>query len=135
LAEVASGASSSSDQAGFTLLEVIVAIAILALSFTMLFQTIAETIDRAGEAAEIGKARVVAQSLLAQVGRQLPMKAGESVGDESGFHWRLRQSPYREGEDGRATIAAMQLSAEVSWGRPAHSLTISTLRINHARTR
>jgi|SRR6516225_215517 len=132
-------ALSGSDEAGFTLLEVIVTIAILALTFTILFQTIAETVDRTGQSENLGRAQLLARSLLDQVGRELPMKAGESVGEDgNGLHWRLRQSPYREaGDNGQSMMAAMQVSAEIFWGRPpfSHSITISTLRLDHVRTR
>src|SRR6516165_3142381 len=65
-------ALSGSDEAGFTLLEVIVTIAILALTFTILFQTIAETVDRTGQSENLGRAQLLARSLLDQVGRELP---------------------------------------------------------------
>jgi general secretion pathway protein I len=120
-------------EAGFTLLEVIVALAILAVSLGVLFPTFSDAVQRAGQSESIAEARLLAQSILVQVGNEIPVKAGEAAGDDaSGLHWRLRQKPYGDSADRARWLApVMEVSVEVSWGAglPVRSISLSTLRL------
>lgn len=120
-------------EAGFTLLEVIVALAILAMSLGVLFPTFADAVQRAGQSETIAQARLLAQSILVQVGNEIPVKAGEAAGDgAAGLQWRLRQKPYGGSADqARWSTPVMEVSVEVSWGAGllARSISVSTLRL------
>lgn len=131
--------ASNGGEAGFTLVEVIVAFAILAITLGVLFPAISSSIGRTAQSDSITQARLLAQSLLAQVGRDIPAAPGEKAGeDDHGHRWRLRQKLYL-GEDpnDRRSTSLVEVSAEVTWGQgkgegdgePARSLTITTLRL------
>jgi general secretion pathway protein I len=119
-------------EAGFTLLEVLVALAILAISLGVILQVLGMTADRTGQAESLVRARLLAQSILARVGSETPVKAGDVNGEDGGLRWRLQQKAYGDASDSASWSApVMEVTVEISWGeRPfARSITISTLRL------
>ena len=93
-AEPGRGASPARLARGFTLLEVVVALAIAGLAFVLLFRAgstgllAADTASRAEEAVER------AQSHLAAIGREASVVAGDREGkDGGGFRWHLTVRP------------------------------------------
>lgn len=120
-------------ESGFTLLEAIIALAILALSLSVVFQLISTSIGRTGQSEAVTQARVLAQSLLARVGHEIPAKAGELTGEEGhGLRWRLLQKPYGDTDQrARGQMSLMETTAEVIWGQgaSAQSISITTLRL------
>ena len=108
------------------------ALAILAISLGVLFQILGMTADRTGQAESLVRARLLAQSILARVGSETPVKAGKVNGEDDGLGWRLQQRAYGDLSDqARWSAPVMEVSVEISWGeRPfARSITISTLRL------
>ncbi|MBV9584092.1 MAG: prepilin-type N-terminal cleavage/methylation domain-containing protein [Alphaproteobacteria bacterium] len=76
---------------GFTLLEVLIAVAIAGLALIAMFQASSTGLYAADSAARVDEAVERAQSHLAAVGRGSTLIAGESDGDDGGgYHWRLR---------------------------------------------
>jgi general secretion pathway protein I len=125
--------SSDQAEAGFTLLEVIVALAILALSLAVIFETLSNAIGRTAQSDAITHARLLAQSLLAQVGREIPTGVGETSGEDGhGHRWRIQQTLQGDqGDRARRRFSVVEVSAEVLWGEgvSAHSITLTTLRL------
>jgi general secretion pathway protein I len=119
-------------EAGFTLVEVIVALAMLSLGLSVLLGMISSGLGRTASAAKMAEAGSLAQSLLAEVGTELPIKMEERNGLFSeGYRWHLRMRPYggtKEREDG--PLSLYQISAEIAWdeGTERRSFTLSTLR-------
>ncbi len=120
---------------GFTLLEVLVAFAVLAVSLGVLFQ-IFSTGTRASRAAEAYVyATLLAESKLAAVGIELPFQEGEQAGEfDNGYTWRVAMVPYHHGGDeidGSSSVLAYEVGVTVLWeaagGRQSVSLT--TLRL------
>jgi len=120
-------------ESGFTLVEVIVALAIAALALSSFFDVASEGLHRTGQAEAMAEAGSLAQSLLARVGSELPIAPGTTTGESSnGYRWRLQVAPYGEAGDQRAwPVAAYAVSAEITWGaeEQQHSLLLSTLRL------
>jgi general secretion pathway protein I len=120
-------------QAGFTLVEIVAALAILALSLSVLLQIISDGARRTDQAGRMAQAGLLAQSLLAKLGAELPLQPGETAGAfADGFRWRLRMEPYGDSVDRQQWPAgAYAVWAEVSWGDggPERSVTLSTLRL------
>ena len=134
-----SAESAPESPAGFTLLEVVVALAIAALALVVLFHSGSEglvsvdTADRAQEAVER------AQSHLAAVGRSAALVQGESSGDDgSGYRWHLRITPVASwpvqipnGGPPTAATTLFDVEVAISWPGRDHlrSVTLHTRRI------
>ncbi len=120
-------------QAGFSLIEILTALAILSFSLAVLMPTLANNL-RIGDAARTQSiARLHIQSLLAEVGVTKPLEPGEQSGDYGdGTSWRLQIEPYgSETEQARWPVAAYRITATVSWpvrGGRERSLSLTTLR-------
>jgi general secretion pathway protein I len=124
-------AASRNDIAGFTLVEIIVALAILALSLNVILPAISDALWRTAEAEAQAEAASLARSLLAQAGSAVSLNNGAAAGEfENGFRWRLQVTPYGSA-DQAAPVRAYRVAAEVVWGEPSReqSLTLSTLRL------
>jgi hypothetical protein len=110
----------------------LVALAIVALSFAVLFKTISDGLDRTRRAREETLAAAHAQSLLAQW-EAAPPRPGISSGRfADGISWSVAVEPYSDGK-ARADwpVGAVRISATVSWrdGSKARLRTLSTLRV------
>ena len=80
--------------AGFTLIEVVVALAIAGLGVALLVAATGSGIDNSSAGVRRVQAVSLAQSRLAQVGRTLPLRFGDYSGDEEGgFRWQVHVGP------------------------------------------
>ena len=123
--------SRSSRRAGFTLVEIIVALAILALSLSAILPAISDALWRTSEAEAQAEAASLARSLLAEAGSAVPLSNGSATGQfGNGFRWRLQVTPYG-GAAQDAAVRAYKVMAEVSWddARSEHSVALTTLRL------
>ncbi len=117
-----------SAQSGFTLVEALVALAIAALSLTVLFRTFSDNLERTRRARDETLAAALAQSLLAQAQDGAPAM-GEAPG---GLRWRVAVSPYAdEKSDNNSKVSAVRVAATVSWrdGKQERSRTLTTVRV------
>ena len=118
---------------GFTLLEVVVSLAILSLSLGVIHHVLANALGNESYAETVNRARLVAQGLVARVGTDIPASAGETSGDDGhGLRWRLSRKAFMNGTDsGRAALVAIEVSAEVFWGegKTEKSIRLTTLRL------
>lgn len=110
---------------GFTLLEVIVAFALLGLALTLLLGSLSGGARQVREAELRTRAVLHAQSLLASAGVDAPLQAGSQSGEwEQGrYHWQLQVQPWSEPRSGDVAptqspgapwLAELQL--QVRWG-------------------
>lgn len=129
----ASSKCENEKEAGFSLVEVIVALAILALSLAVLLSVISNGIQYADRAEKLARAGTLAQSLLAGIGTEVPIQPGQTAGEfPEGFRWRVRAEPYGDAVDrDHWPVAAYTISVEVLWGegREERSVALSTLRL------
>ena len=132
-------------QRGFSLLEILVAFSILALSLGILMQIFSGSLRNADVALEQAQAVVMAQTLLAPAGVAATLTQSETTGTVANrFRWQLRVSPMaqeaRAGEAGAATTPLLldlwEISARVAWGgeagQPERALVLTTLRVQPA---
>ena len=83
-------------QRGFSLLEILMAFAILALSLGILLKIFSGGVNTAGVAEEYNAAVQIAESLMAKAGIENPLKTEELTGLENEkFHWRVSVSPFQ----------------------------------------
>lgn len=94
--------------AGFTLIEVIVALVIAGLGLAMLMAAAGSGLENVTAADRYIQAASLAQSRLAQVGKSLPLKKGNYTGDEGeGFRWRVRVADPVSQATGKTTALAL----------------------------
>jgi general secretion pathway protein I len=130
-------------QRGFSLLEILVAFSILALSLGVMMQIFSGSLRNVEVTADLGRAVTLAQSLLASAGAEGEWAPGETSGQhDERFRWRLSSTRYEPDEgsidhSGTAKPGALELwevVAEVSWGNESpheapRSFTLSSLRL------
>lgn len=78
---------------GFSLLELLVALSIMAVSLAMLYRSMGSSARQAGQMDVQQRAILLAQSLLAS--RDAVTSAGwNQDGEDGGYVWRVRSAPY-----------------------------------------
>ena len=118
-----------SDRRGFTLVELLVSLAILSVALAVLFSAISSSLDRTRKERDDAAATSLVQSLLA-LG-----SAGQSPGEgiyPNGYRWALAVTPYGTSDDDKARhVLAFRIRAMVSWrdGDQVRSKSLSALRI------
>ena len=95
---------------GFTLLEVLIAFAILAVALVALIQAFSQGIQGSRVAEERAIAIMLARSKLAEVGKSIPLEESELTDEFSnGFGWRLIITAMDSSEVGLAGSTAVQI--------------------------
>ena len=125
--------SDGNSQQGFSLLETIVALVILALSLATLFEAYGGGMRAISAGNRYGEARLLAQSLLAQVAE--PTKRATLNGSTAGLDWQLVVKP-ATGDLAEPTAKAdwllFEAVATVHW-RPGRSIVLRSLRLGPAK--
>lgn len=121
-------------QAGFSLLEVLVAFAILGISLGVLLQAFATGLRNAGMADDYSRATLYAESILAAIGRETPLGEGNHSGPiDDRFSWRSSVTPYVDDmPDPEITkVRAYRVGVEVFWegSSQTRSVALETLRL------
>jgi len=132
-------APGGSRQRGFTLIEVIIAFALLALALTLLLGTLSGSAREVRWSTDAGRAALHAQSLLDQVGVGEALRPGARDGEfEDGrYRWNLQIEPYADpSQRNLATIdpaapRLLRLALTMEWGEggPRQRLELQTLRL------
>ncbi len=128
---------------GFTLIEILVALAILTLALTGLFQAFSGGLRSARVTSDYTTATALAESKLADLGAEASLTPGRREGRfEDGFRWTADVRPYgeedRDSREGRIDLVdAYRVTVSVSWGKPddERSVSLSTLRLAPAAAR
>ena len=123
---------------GFTLLELLLAFLVFALSFATVLQILSGSMRNTVRAREYTEAALTAQSVMEQVGVEIPIEAGIATeGDSGDYRWYLEIFPYEGASDARPLelaeltgIELLQIDLRVSWGEPPReqSSEFSTVR-------
>lgn len=133
-------------QRGFTLIEVIIAFALLALALTLLLGSMSGAARQIRNADDAGRATLHAQSLLAQVGVGEILQAGQQQGDFEGgrYRWVMEIKPYVDPLKRASPTVDMpaarllEVQLTVKWGKAAgqqqqwHTLRLAPADINAA---
>lgn len=128
----------AAQQSGFTLIEVVVAFALLALALTLLLGALSGAARQIQRASLSGRAALHAQTLLAQVGADGPLQPGHDEGDlDAGrYHWTLDIAPWTEPQGPQAVLVdpstsrLLELQLSVAWGsRPGERMQWRSLRL------
>src|SRR6266446_10742791 len=106
-------AKNSSD--GFTLVEVVVALAILTVSLVVLLRVFSAGLDRLRVNQSESVASLLLQSLISGVGKTVALQAGVEEGDfPQKYHWRIEIVPYDDNEKS-SPVSAYSVVATVVW--------------------
>lgn len=108
-------------QKGFSLLEILIAFSILALSLGILLKIFSAGVNTALVAEEYSAAAQIAESLMAKTGAETPLQTSRDSGLENDkYHWLVEVSPYvfnPENIDTTAiTAVVFKVKVIVSWG-------------------
>jgi general secretion pathway protein I len=119
--------------AGFTLPEVIVALAVLSLALGVLLNAIGNGLGYSSRGERIALAESLAQSLLAEVGFLRPLAEGQRSGASAdGYSWKLTIQAFGDPTERQLWPAEpYSVAAQVFWGEGSQqrSYTLTTLRL------
>ena len=119
---------------GFTLLEILVALSILAVALGALLQSFSTGLRGLGAAEAHAMALMHARSQLAKVGTLIPLVPGEHTGVADDFTWTVSVQPF-DPDDREApaagAIVPYRLGVTVSWPRGGR-IELTTMRTGPA---
>jgi general secretion pathway protein I len=106
-----------SSHAGFTLLETVIALAILALSLGVIYESLGWSLRRSATLEGREAAWLAAQSVLADVRSRDALRAGVEQGQtKDGLRWTARIAAHEARVDTAGAIKPFEVTIEVSWG-------------------
>jgi general secretion pathway protein I len=121
------GLNSRARGRGFTLLELLLAFVVFALSFATVLEILSGSMRNTVRARHYSEAALTAQSVMDQVGVDIPLQAGFSaVGDSGDYEWRIEISAFTATEELAQSVQLAELTGIillhvelfVSWGEP-----------------
>lgn len=121
------GPGGKATSGGFTLLELLLAFVVFAISFATVLEIMSGSMRNTVRAREYTEAALTAQSVMDQVGLEIPLEAGTSLTGESGdYRWKIDvfeyvdtgENPYSVELAELTNIDLLEVELEVSWGEP-----------------
>lgn len=121
--------SRSRVQRGFTILELLVAFAIMSIALGMLYRAAGGSVRAVGEMERYQRATVLAESILA-MRDAVPEGGWSDTGSVAGFDWSVATAPYGADINSPTATPLHEVRVVVAWsggGRP-QQLELTTLR-------
>lgn len=120
---------SGTARAGFTLLEVLIALTILAVSVGVLFTSFSMTAGGTRVAHSDVEIASAAQSVLARVGVDIPLRPGEQSGTVGELDWVVTIVPYAGRADASAlSVIPLEISLKIQKSG-VDALSLKSLRL------
>ena len=112
-------------ESGFTLVEVLLAFVVFALSFTVVLEILSGSMRNTVRAKEYTEVALIAQSVMDQVGLDIPLEDGASGSGETGdYRWQLNIGAFQgsSGDDAVRQLSALtginllEVELTINWG-------------------
>ena len=126
-------------QRGYTLIEVVVAFALLAFAMTLLLGSLTNATKQVRASSDFGRAALHAQSLLDQAGVGEALEVGQRDGEIEGgrYRWEMNVAPFRDPSapprqpQVLGAPQLLQLELIMRWGKggPREMLRLQSLRL------
>jgi general secretion pathway protein I len=123
---------------GFTLIEMVIAFAILGLSLSALYATLQSALSRTRHDARLSEATLLARSLLARAGTEWPLIEGSTAGAWKDFDYEVAEHKIdASASQPPFTFPTVQVTTRVSWSELAgtRSISITTLKLQTGDSR
>ena len=121
--------------AGFTLLEALIAIVILAMSLGALLQLYSTGLRGVGSIDDHLRARLLAQSVMAEMSYDRRLRPGKLQGRFDQFAWTLSITPFDDGQPAPQQVnpwTLHRLALTVTWSQ-GRRIELQTLRMLQTR--
>ncbi len=117
--------------AGFSLLELVVALAIMSIALGVLYRAVGGGVRTVGELSDYSRAVVLGESLL-QMRDAVPSEGWNESGQWEGFRWSVSSTPHEPAT--AAAVALHRVQVDVSWadGLRERSFSLASLRPQQA---
>jgi general secretion pathway protein I len=125
-------------EVGFSLLEVLVAFAILSISLGVLMQIFSRAMNTTAVSGSFARGAELAEATLAKAGVEIPLEEGDSSGDAGGgFTWALRISQVDVSDlfpDQPPPVTPYRVTATAYWqdGSAERHFSLASLRLGAA---
>lgn len=130
---------------GFTLLEVLLAFVVFALSFATVLEILAGSMRATARARNYSEAALLAQSLMDMVGTDIPLMEGNVAGEApGGYRWELAISTYQPLSENDYSVELAEMTGtllywvdlDLEWGqeprtRQVHFSTVRSVLANY----
>jgi len=115
-------------QRGFSILELLVAFAIMAMSLGLLYRMAGGSARNTTDVVQQQQASWLAESILASH-NTVPAGGWQEDGESAGFKWQVRSQPYNSGAQGANLVPLHRIELVVSWtmGSRPSQLELATL--------
>lgn len=127
---------STTRQSGFSLLEVLVAFAILSMSLGVLYQAFSNSLRNVGASGDYSRAMIIAEARLAEAMAEVPISEGGDHGEvDERYKWEVTVQRYEYAEEEFASrFTPYQIQVMVSWrdGKHTREYQLSTLRLSES---
>jgi general secretion pathway protein I len=122
------------DASGFTLIEVLVALVVLAITFGFAYDALSGALGWTERSQNTQKALTIAESMLQRVGNDIVLQDGSLAGRTSdGFAWQIDTTPYGNASNTAAgALAGHQVEIVVSWTEQRNERQVRLLSVRLA---